>query len=318
MTQRVRGHIADHPEVVKKRPGLHLHPLFGAIITTALPLMTTNRINMPPAKGGPGIVNQHDVGGCEGCAHASGGTLFLAGKGKSKGLISNVALYLGALMFDQTLNPDGTLSTITDTGTQPSSILSGWQTFGARLAANDPQYPMASSTLYKTPGDPNSSLILPAVDGGLYADAAYRFNGAYFIAAAGPAQLLQLLTVLASGRPVTDAIPASGQQFQSYTGGILGALDGPVDHANLIVDYEWVGTATDWVLFVIAIQQNDAATTTRLAVNLVLHCVNSWGDDTGWGEADAVSTMIGGTYRANIDYLNLAEDLCVVDLSAVA
>jgi hypothetical protein len=318
VTLHARGHIADHPEVVRRRAGLHLHPLFGAILATVLPLATTNRVNMPPAKGGPGILNQTDVGGCEGCAHAGGGTLWLAGQGKSKGLISNVALYLGALMFDQTLNPDGTLSTITDTGTQPSSVLSGWQTFGARLAANDPQYPMNSSTLYKTPGDANSPLILPAVDSGLYADSPYRFNGAYFITATGPARLLQLLTVLASGRPVSDAIPASGQQFQSYTGGILGALEGPVDHANYIVDYEWTGTPTDWVSFVVAIQQNDVATTARLAVNLVFHCVNSWGDNTGWGEADAVSTMIGGTYRANIDYINQAEDLCVLDLSAAA
>jgi hypothetical protein len=315
---RPRGHLADHPEVVKRRAGLHLHPQFGSIMTTVLPLMTTNRAFMPPAKGGPGIVNQTDVGGCEGCANGCGGTLRLAIKGVSKGLISNTALYLGALMFDQTLNPDGTLSTVTDTGTQPSSILSGWQTFGARLATNDPQYPMNSSTLYKTPGDPNSPLILPTVDGGLYADSPYRLNGAYFITATGPARLLQLMTTLASGRPVSDAIPASGQQFQGYTGGILGALDGPIDHANYIVDYEWTGSAQDWVSFVVAIQQNDATTTAKLAVSLILHCVNSWGDNTGWGEADAVSTMIGGMYRANIDYFNQAEDLCVLDLSAAA
>lgn len=317
MTLRARGHIADHPEVVKKRAPLHHHPLFGTIITTVLPLATTNRAFMAPAKGGPGIINQHAVGGCEGCANGGAATLRMAILGKSKGLISPTQLYLGALMFDQTLNPDGTLSMVTDTGTQPSSIYTAFLTFGARLAATDPQYPMDVSTLYKTPSDSNSALILPTVDSGLYADSPYRFNGAYFIMATGPARLLQLLTVLASGRPVSDAIPASGQQFQGYTGGILGALDGPVDHANYIVDYEWTGSAQDWVSLVIALQQNDVTTTARLAVNLVFHCNNSWGDD-GWGEADTVSTMIGGTYRANIDYVNQAEDLCVVDLSAAA
>lgn len=282
--------------------------------TAALPLATTNRAKMSPSFGGPGILNQQDTGSCEGHAHASGGTLFLACQGKSPGLIDPTQLYLGALLVDRSVNPDGTLSTVTDAGTTPGAIVSAWQTFGARLAAGDPQYPASSATLYVTPSDPNSPLILPTPET-LYAGSPYRFVGAYFIATASPSALLQALSVLASGRPITDAIPASGSQFQQYTGGVLGALSGPTDHANLIVDYEWTGAAGDWATFLAALGQGSTTAISALSSWLVLHCVNSWGP---WGESDAVSGMAYGMYRANIDYFNQAEDLCVLDLTAAS
>lgn len=311
------GHIADHPEVVKKRKSLHHLSSFASTMALAssLPMETTNRVNMPPSKGGPGILSQRDVGACEGFAHGSDATLFFAGQGASQGLISPVQLYLGALRMDATLNPDGTLSTVTDTGTMPSSIDAAWQTFGACLAKDDPQYPCSSANLYANPSDPNSALILPPPER-LYADSPYRYKGQYFITAAvgSPQRLLQVLSVLASKRVITDAIPASGQDFQGYLGGILGALSGPIDHANLIVDYKWTGSAADWLTFVTALAQNSTSQVAALVGNLLFICVNSW--DVTWGEADAVSTMPGGMYRANIHYLDQAEDLSVLDLEA--
>jgi hypothetical protein len=308
-----RGHIPDHPEVVKRRAGLHLHPKFGAIMAraSALPMATTNRAKLGASFGGPGVLDQHDTGSCEGHAHASAATLLLANQGKSPGLISPTALYMGALMVDSTIQADGTLSPITDTGTMPSSILSAWQIFGAELAKDDPQYPAQSSTLYVTPGDPNSQLIMPAVEK-LYADSPFRFNGAYFINAIGAAALLQALSVLAAGFTITDAIPASGSDFQQYTGGILGALSGPTDHANHILDHEWTGSAADWATFTTGLGQGTLDVT--LAKQLVLHCVNSWGE--AWGEGDTVAQAIGGLYRANTDYFAQAQSLCVVDLEA--
>lgn len=316
MTYRT-GHLPDHPAVVARRAGLHLHPAFATAmaLAAALPMASSNRSMMPPSKGGPGILDQHDTGSCEGHAHGSGGTIFLALQGLSKGLISPTALYLGALLVDRTLNPDGTLSTVLDTGTMPSSILMGWQTFGAQLAKSDPQYPADSSTLYVTPSNPNSPLLLPSLDT-LYADSPYRFKGAYFITAASgsPARLLQTLTMLASGRPVTDAIRASNAAFQGYTGGIVGALTGDVDHANLLVDYEWTGSAADWATFLTALSQNNTSQVAALVGNLIFHGVNSWG--LTWGESDSLSTMTGGMYRANSQFFDQAEDLCVVDLQA--
>jgi hypothetical protein len=311
------GHIADHDEVVKRRVALHHFGAFAAMMALAssLPMETTNRALMPPDKGGPGILDQHDTGSCEGHAHGTGGTLVLAGQGTSPGLISPAQLYLGALRFDATLQPDGTLSSVTDTGTMPSSILSAWQTFGAGLAKDDPQYPCSSGTLYKNPGDPNSVLILPPPER-LYAASPFRFKGAYFITAGvgSPQRLLQALTTLASKRVITDAIPASGNDFQGYTGGIIGATTGPIDHANVIVDYKWVGSAADWATFTTALVQGNTTQVAALVQNLLFICVNSW--STSWGEGDAVSTMPGGMYRANIHYFDKAEDLCVLDLEA--
>jgi hypothetical protein len=311
------GHIADHEAVAARRAGLHLHPLFGAMMAAAsvLPMATTNRAKLSVAEGGPGILNQHDTGSCEGHAHASGATLLLAVQGHSRGLISPCPLYLGALRFDQTLQPDGTLTTATDTGTMPSSILQAWATFGAQLAKDDPQYPASSQTLLSVPSDPNSPVILPPPER-LYAASPYRYKGAYFVTAQGPQRLLQALTALASGKPISDAIPASGQDFQGYAGGILGALSGPIDHANVIVDYEWTGSSADWSTFIVALQQGNTTQAAHMASALLFVCVNSWGE--GWGEGDGVSTVAGGTYRANVSYFTQAVDLCVLDLSEAA
>ena len=312
------GHIPDHPEVVKRRAGLHLHSAFGAMmaLASALPMSTNNRAKLSVAQGGPGILDQHDTGSCEGHAHASGGTLILALQGKSQGLIDPVALYLGALLFDQTLNPDGTLSTVTDAGTMPSSILQAWQTFGAQLVKQgDPQYPASSTTLYKNPSDPNSALILPTPEK-LYASSPYRFKGAYFITAGGTQRTLQALTSLASAKVITDAIPASGSEFQGYTGGVLGALSGPTDHANLIVDYVWTGSTADWTTFVTALIQNNTTQAASLAKFLLFICVNSWSER--WGQSDTVAGVSGGTYQGDINYFNQAEDLGVLDLSEAA
>ena len=312
------GHLPDHPEVVKRRKGLHLFASFAGMmaLTSSLPMATQNRAKLLPSQGGPGILDQHDTGSCEGHAHASAGTLRLALVGASKGLISPTMLYLGALLFDQTVNPDGTLSTVMDTGTMPSSIDSAWQTFGAILAKDDPQYPAQSSTLYQQPGNPNSALIVPTPDK-LYAASPYRFSGTYFITANGPARLLQALSVLAAGRPITDAIPASDQTFQQFSGGsVIGALSGPVDHANLIVDYEWTGSTADWATFLTALQQGNTSQVAALAKYLIFHCVNSWSES--WGEGDTVAGVPGGMYRADTSYFDQAEDLSVVDIQAAA
>lgn len=313
------GHIPDHAAVASRRAGLHLHPMFAAMMAVAssLPMATTNRAKLPVSEGGPGILDQHDTGSCEGHAHASGGTLKLAVVGQSQGLISPCALYLGALRFDQGLNPDGTLTTATDAGTMPSSILSAWGAFGAQLAKDDPQYPASSATILSVPSDPNSPVVLPPPER-LFAASPYRYKGAYFITAQGTQRVLQALTALATGNPISDAIPASGSDFQGYTGGVLGATSGPVDHANLIVDYEWTGSAANWQAFLTALVQGNTTQAAALAVNLLFVCVNSWGETTGWGEADVMSNSRGGTYRANIDYFNGAQDLCTLDISSAS
>jgi hypothetical protein len=311
------GHLPDHPEVVKRRKLLRLTRLGAGFLLLAgsLPMATTNRAWMAVSKGGPGILDQDGIGACEGFAHASSATRFLTSQGQSSGLLSPTALYLGALLIDQTVQPDGKLSPVTDTGTMPSSIDSAWQVFGALLAKDDPQYPASTATMYQTPSDPNSLLVLPAVEE-LYADNSFRYTGAYFLTTQGPARLLEALSTLAAGRDITVAIAASGPQFQNYSDGVLGALSGDIDHANFITDYEWTGSAADWAAFTTALTQNDTATIARLAPQLIFHCVNSWSE--GWGEADSIAQVSGGMYRANTAFFDQAQDLSVIDLKVAA
>jgi len=307
------GHLPDHPEVVRRRPGIHLHPRFatwmGAV--ASLPLQTTNRAKLMPDKGGPGVLDQDGVGACEGHAHAAGGTLLLANQGKSQGLISPTMLYLGALMCDSSVQADGTLSPVTDTGTMPSFILNAWQTFGAVLAKDDPQFPCTTGVVYQNPSDPNSTLILPPASR-LYAASTLRYQGGYFLPP-GPQRTLTLLAALAGGYPISDALPASGPEFQGYRGGVLGALSGPIDHANLIMDYSWLGTPDQFTQYLTALQQGNTTTIASLDQYLLTIQLNSW--STGWGESDAVSGAPGGTYRANTSYIHQAEDLCALELS---
>jgi hypothetical protein len=312
---RARGHIPDHPAVVARRTPLHYHPAHRteiALMAAALPMATTNRAFLQPDKGGPGNLDQDGVGKCEGMAHGEGGTLFFAIRGESQGLISPDMLYFGGLLVDRTVGPDGQLSDVTDTGTRSSSILSGWQTFGAVLAKDDDQYPATQATLFVDPSNPNSTLKLPSIDK-MYRGSPYRYKGAYFITSRGPQRTLDGLTTLAAKRLITNAIPASGPEFQNYMGGrVLGALSGPIDHANLIVDYTWLGTPGDWQLFTSALRNGDVSTSTMLGQYLIWHGDNSWGIQ--WGEGDTISSSPGGMYRADMDYYTQAEDLCVLDL----
>lgn len=312
---RKTGHLPDHPEVVKIRTPIQHHRDYRSMRSSPLPMMTTNRSRIATSRKGPGVLDQDGIGGCEGYAHGLTGTLRLLIMGVSAGLISPVRLYLGALLMDRGLNPDGSLTIVTDAGTMPQSIQAAWQTFGAELAANDPQYPASQQLIYADPTDPNSGLILPSIES-LHTDSPYRYTGAYFIASNGSQRLLDAMTVLAAGRPLTDAIAASGPEFQNYTGGIISTLSGPIDHANTILDYEWTGASQDFQSFVAALEQGADALVASLAHYLTLHGQNSWGETTGWGEGDQVSEVSGGTYRADKTFFDNAEDLCVIDLQA--
>ena len=294
------GHIADHPAVVARRLGFHLHPAFGAMKAAPLPLSTNNRAKLPVSESGPGILDQHDTSSCEGHAHASGITLRLALAGTSlPEVVSPVGLYLGALLVDRAPNADGTLPDLLDQGTMPSSVLSALAIWGSCGASAWGQYPASSQTLYQDPSNPNSPLIAPTPEK-LYAESGYRAGGAYFVQTVGLQKVLDILGALASGRPVSDAIPASGQDFQGYTGGVLSATSGEIDHANLIVDYEWTGTPEEFTAW-----QGGAP---GLDQHLIGHGVNSWG--ASWGE--------GGQYRFDRSFFDQLADACVLDVTRAA
>ncbi len=303
------GHLPDAPAVVDARVGLHLHPEYGAMKAGTMPPFTTNRQKLR------WLVNQTDIGGCEGCAHGSGTTLQLANDGTPLDEpVSHIGLYLQALMIDAPLNADGTLPWLVDVGTMPSSILGGMLTYGGAKQSVWGQMPMSSGTMYsRDSGAPEGALIQPSPTQ-LFGGRAFRLNGAYFLQSTGVALVRDLVRVMASGRVLTNAIRASGSAFQQYTGGVLGALSGAVDHAQLQADYTWTGAQSDMDAFM----GGDDSKATLLQI----HGVNSWGgvgcpDGGDWGEVDSLN-LLGGQYRGNSAFIQSAEDWCVLDLTRVS
>ena len=306
------GHRPDHPEVAKRRLGLHLHPAYGAMRAAPLPLKTTNRQTLPTAKGGPGVLNQADTSTCEGHGHATVFTLRLAlALTPLAEVISPVGLVLGGYMVDRVPNPDGSLPYLIDQGTGPSSILTAAQSWGTCGAGVWGQYPASSGTMYidptgANPAIPQGACIEPPPEK-LYGESGYKLQGAYFVQTTGLQRVLDILAALASGRPLSDAIPASGQDFQGYRGGILGPTSGDIDHCSTIIDYEWTGTPEQFTAW--------QAGAPSLDQYLVGYAANSWG--TGWGESD-IAGIPGGLYRFNRAFFDQLQDPCVADIVRAA
>lgn len=312
MTYRT-GHIPDHSEVVKSRISIQWHPKIRAFKNTALPENTANTDKLAISAGGPGIRNQSDLGACEGYGNSSGINLYLACQGKQIPVISALGFYYGALLVSNTPNPDGSLPQLFDTGTTPNAIQQAFGLWGAVAETTWGQLPVGSATTYLDPSNPNSTLIPPTPEQ-LFGESLLKFKGGYFVTSTGNQKILDVLTALAAGIPLTNAIPASGSQFQNYSGGVLGALSGPVDHCNLIGDYRWTGTASQWVDYLAALKTGDNTIVSQLDSYLNLIGINSWG--TGWGESDAPD-IAGGMYRGNRAYADQMESVCALDVEIV-
>ena len=301
-----RGHIPDHPAVAARRLGLHLHPGFGAMRAAPLPLKTANRQRIKV------VLSQTDTSTCEGHAHAAIFTLRLELAGTPlPEVISPVGLVLGAYMADRVPNADGSLPYLLDQGTMPSSVLAAAQSWGTCGASVWGQYPASSQSMYidptgANPGIPQGACIEPTPER-LYAESAYKLRGAYFVQTTGLQKVLDILGALATGRPLSDAIPASGQDFQGYRGGILGPTTGDIDHANGIIDYEWTGSPEQFTAW--------QAGAPSLDQYLVGYGLNSWG--TGWGESD-ITGIPGGLYRFNRAFFDQLQDPCVADIVRAA
>ena len=281
------GHLRDSDAAIRARLGLPTHRGYGAMRAAAIPLSTSNALKLW------GIWDQTNAQGCEGCAHSSGVTqrLALAGTPLAEP-VSNVGLYLGALLVDRPPPAsDGTEAPLLDVGTMPSSVLTAMARWGSCGSSIWGQQPMGSGTMYVDPNNPNSPLIEPAPEK-LKAESSFKFNGAHFIQTDGDQKLLDILTALAAGYPVSIAIPASGAEFQAYRGGVLGALSGDIDHASLLVDIvSWDG--------------KDPKTA-------IVSGANSW--NVTWGES-ITPNIAGGMYRGNAAFLAQAEDACVLDVT---
>jgi hypothetical protein len=290
---RKRGHLPDHPAIVAARPSLAHFSGYRAMRADPLPLETHNRDTLPTAAGGPGIPDQDGVGGCEGMAHRTGIGLRLALEGTPIAPLSGAGLYLGALLVSRQRNADGTWPGLFDTGTMPSAILQALAFWGACSDA-DWGVAMTAAALYLNgPSDPSDApeLVEPSPEQ-LFAESLFRMKGAYFVQSSGDQKALDIMAALAARRPVSIALPASGPAFQGYRGGVLTAaqLTGPVDHANVLVDFKWNGT--------------DLST-------LELFDANSWSES--WGESD-VAGLRGGLARFDRSCVDILQSALVLDV----
>lgn len=251
------GHIPDPPDVVARRAGIHIleakHERLRAVRASALPLKTTNRaaITFP-------VQDQGRVGACVGFATAQWLTLTLALAGIVVSFRSPVAPYTLARMIGGMgrLRPDGTRTPITDDGTEPGLADSAVREWGIPSAEDWGNLPTDPATINDPPTE--AQLEFASWE---------KIDGAYYLQSVGAQLLLDLMATLAAGLPVRYSVPASGPTFQNYTGGVLGAVEGPIDHETDLIDYSWDGRDVNSVVF---------------------DGLNQWGIE--WGE--------GGWYRA--------------------
>lgn len=248
------GHIVDPADVVLRRPGLHIlaarHGGLRGAMGGALPPSTNNRGAMTFP-----VLDQGQTGSCVGHAFAAGATLRLAIAGSPVSLRSPIAIYLLARKLGGmgALQPDGSRSSITDDGSEPSLAAQGLREWGVPAADEWGNYP----------ADP-STINADATEAELERSSLCELDGAYFLQSVGDQFLRDLMASLAAGFPVACAVPGGGPEFQGYSGGILGSVSGPIDHDILAVDYSWDGS--------------DLGT-------LVVNFLNSWGL---WGEGGFV------------------------------
>lgn len=275
------GHIDDPDDLILRRVGLHIlaarHERMRAVRAAPLPRSTNNRAKLDPSNGGPGILDQGSgpdgTLSCEGHSHAAAATLRLALQGTPTKLLSPIAPYQGALMVGTQPNPDGTLPPLNDTGTESNLVQVAMREWGMPTAEAWGNYPASARTITNWP---NLSQLEAAQE--------CRYDGSYYIQSIGDRRLLDLMTALAAEFPVVDSMQGGGATFQGYTGGVLGMLDGPIDHSTYLLDYEgWDGTNLESVV---------------------------WWGATSWGR----NFGEGGLYRCNRHHINQIIDLEVMDI----
>lgn len=266
-----RGYKPDPAEVVARRPGFHLLRDRRALKVAIMP----TSVDWSPyviGADGPGILNQGQTGSCTGHATAGGITTRFAIENAPIRLVSPIGCYTVGRRIGQQPNPDGSIPPLADDGAEPSQVIAGISEWGVCSAEAWGSYPADPATINNEPDLQQ-----------LEAVSEFTLRGAYFLQSQGDQFVKDLMLAIASGFPVTAAVAASDPLFNDYTGGILGAMGGGLDHYVYACGFEWDGTDPR---------------------SVVVKYVNSWG--SSWGES--------GFFRANRGFIDQTMDCAVFDV----
>lgn len=197
-------------------------------------------------------MDQGQTGSCTGHATSGASYAALAAAGTP---LSWVPSPHGIYTLGRAIDRADPATALTDDGAEPNQVMRGISEWGVR--------PMLAPTADGRLSDcePETINEEPAL-GELELDGLALLLGEYGITSTG-AQLEEELKValFVAKKPVTLAIAGGSDAFQGYSGGVLEALNAPLDHYIYADGYETLPSG-----------------------EFVLHVVNSWGVD-GWGIA---------------------------------
>ena len=298
-----RGYNAAPPDVVARRVAFRvLSAKAGRVASaSALPLLTSNRQFVAAALGGPGILDQDGTDGCVGHVISNCITTRFSLCKTPIALVTPIGCYTVGRDILRVVNPDGTLSKLTDSGLDPDVGMQGVQTYGVCSAMTWGNFPASPATVN---AEPTPAQLEAAKD--------FVLQGAYFIYGSNASTLLQIMQALASQYPVSNSVASRNVGFDEYTGGVIPAsvMDGTLDHYTMLIDYQWLSDEASFEAFVTKLQ-NDEVDMAAIA-NLIIYGVNSWGES--WGESD-VAGISGGLYRVQADALSFMDSFCVWDVA---
>jgi hypothetical protein len=221
----------------------------------------------------PAIMDQGQTGSCTGHATAAAVSTALAAAGTPLAWVpSPKGIYTLGREIDL---PDASTE-ITDDGAQPNQVMRGITEWGVR--------PMQAPTSDGRLSDCDTATINDKTKlDELEADAVTLLLGEYGIVTTGAQREEDFKVALAVARkPVTFAVAGGSAAFQGYTGGVLEALNAPLDHYIFAYGYETLPSG-----------------------ELVILGSNSWGID-GWGEL--------GCFRIGSQGIAELDDMVVLDV----
>jgi hypothetical protein len=223
----------------------------------------------------PDVLDQNQTGSCTGGSTGAAIATSLASAGTPLGFVpSPRGIYNIGRAIDRAASTDGSLPPLTDDGAQPNQVMRGISEWGVRPMRG----PTSTGANYDC--EPSNVNLEPTL-GELEEEATCLLIGQYEVTSTGRQRVRDLQAALAGGRALTFAIAGGTNDFQSYLGGVMGALNGELDHYVWMYGYE-----------------------TQVDGSVIFLCSNQWGKD--WGEA--------GRFRINEACVAQIGNIVVLDV----